>query len=698
MINGGNAAPRHGGGRDDPGAQREQRGYRTATPDAGPTHDGSRYSGSPASRSNIRVRTATRGETPALGMGQETTHDRSGYSGSPASRSNMRVRTTTGGGTPTLDVGQEGTTHAEPAHSGQPVATGTRQPDRAQPRQRDARRVPAAAAEHNTSASSPSRAASGATERRGAPSPARRRDSNSTTTADTPSPSSDDRTPRSPRPPRSPRSPRSETTAAAATDEQAGRVDQPMTAPARTQPTKPSPTGGRRPRPLTAAVLSRRNAKPDQVEVTHPVREPDDPPAPDRTEPDPNGDPEPAALSRPHPGPAPTGRTPTDDPVKPARRHRSNSTTTADTPSPSADDRTPRSPRPPRSPRSPRSETTAAAATDEAGPVDKPRTASARTQTTKPRPTGGARPRPLTAAVLARRNAKPDQPLGLRVAVDRVRIGADRAGLLGGLLVSSTSGAEAAADRLETSPADVTHPVRDPDVPAHDRTQPEPNGDPESAARSRPHPGPAPAGRTPTDDPVKPARRHGSNSTTTTDTPSPSADDRTRRSPRPPRSPRSPRSETTAAAATDEQAGPVDEPRTASARPQPTKPRPTGGARPRPLTAAVLARRNAKPDQAEVTHAVPDPNHPPAHDRTEPDPNGDPQPAALSRPHPGPAPAGRIPTDDPFELLIEFMTLPPRIAVAYWSMAMEAARPAPRRAVPGPNGAAGEHETGSADR
>jgi hypothetical protein len=148
MINGGNAVPRHGGGRDDPGAQRQQRGDRTAASGAGPTHDGS------------------------------------GYGRSPASRSNMRVRTATGAGTPTLDVGQEGITHAESARSGRPVVT-------VQPRQRDARRVPASAAERSMSASSQSRGASGAPERRGAPSWARRRGSNSTTTADTPSPSAD---------------------------------------------------------------------------------------------------------------------------------------------------------------------------------------------------------------------------------------------------------------------------------------------------------------------------------------------------------------------------------------------------------------------------------------------------------------------------------------------------------------------------
>jgi hypothetical protein len=93
-----------------------------------------------------------------------------------------------------------------------------------------------------------------------------------------------------------------------------------------------------------------------------------------------------------------------------------------------------------------------------------------------------------------------------------------------------------------------------------------------------------------------------------------------------------------------------------------------------------------------------DPDDPPAHDRTEPDPNGDPKPAALPRPHAGPAPTGRTQTEDPFELLVEFMTLPPRIAVAFWTTAMGAARSDPRRVVPGPNGAAGEDRTGSADR
>jgi hypothetical protein len=39
--------------------------------------------------------------------------------------------------------------------------------------------------------------------------------------------------------------------------------------------------------------------------------------------------------------------------------------------------------------------------------------------------------------------------LGLVVEIDRVRIVADRAGLLGGLLASLTCGGTAAADRLE---------------------------------------------------------------------------------------------------------------------------------------------------------------------------------------------------------------------------------------------------------
>ena len=95
MVSGRNAVPRPGGGRDDPGAQRQQRGDRTAAPDAEPTPDGTRYSSSPASRSNMRVRTTTGGGTPTLGVGQETTHDRSRYSGPPASPSNMRIRTTT---------------------------------------------------------------------------------------------------------------------------------------------------------------------------------------------------------------------------------------------------------------------------------------------------------------------------------------------------------------------------------------------------------------------------------------------------------------------------------------------------------------------------------------------------------------------------------------------------------------------------
>ena len=118
------------------------------------------------------------------------TLDGSGYSRSPASRSNMRVRTPNGAGTP--GVGQEGLTHAESARSGRPLVT-------VQPRQRDTRRVPPSAADRNMSASSPSRGVSGAPERRGAPSWARRRGSNSTTTADTPSPAADDPTPGPPR-------------------------------------------------------------------------------------------------------------------------------------------------------------------------------------------------------------------------------------------------------------------------------------------------------------------------------------------------------------------------------------------------------------------------------------------------------------------------------------------------------------------
>ena len=503
------------------------------------------------------------------------TLDGSGYSRSPASRSNMRVRTANGAGTP--GVGQEGLTHAESARSGRPLVT-------VQPRQRDTRRVPPSAADRNMSASSPSRGVSGAPERRGAPSWARRRGSNSTTTADTPSPAADDPTPRPPR------------TARTAV----GPVDEPTTASARTQPTRPRPAGGRRARPLTAAVLSRRNAKPDQVDVTHPGCDPDDSPAHDRTEPDPNGDPEPAALPRPHASPAPAGRTQTEDPFKPARRGGSNSTTTADTPTPAADDPTPRPPRTARTARSVRSPSeTTAAATGEVGPVDEPTTASARTQPTRPRPAGGRRARPLTAAVLSRRNAKPDQ-------------------------------------------VDVTHPGCDPDdSPAHDRTEPDPNGDPEPAALPRPHASPAPAGRTQTEDPFKPARRRGSNSTTTADTPTPAADDPTPRPPRTARTARSVRSPSETTAAATGEVGPVDEPTTASARTQPTRPRPAGGRRARPLTAAVLSRRNAKPDQVDVTHPGCDPDDSPAHDRTEPDPNGDPEPAALPRPHASPAPAGR---------------------------------------------------------
>ena len=158
-----------------------------------------------------------------------------------------------------------------------------------------------------------------------------------------------------------------------------------MTASADTPPTRPKPTGGARARPLTAAALARRNAKPDQLGLTQPVRDPDDRPTHDRTQPDPNG----------------------HDPVKPTRRRGTPSTTTTDTPSPPANNRTPQSPQ---APRPPRPETTAAAAPDEkAGPVDEPMTASARTPPSRPKPTGGAGPRPLTAAALARRNAKPDQ-------------------------------------------------------------------------------------------------------------------------------------------------------------------------------------------------------------------------------------------------------------------------------------------------
>ena len=140
-----------------------------------------------------------------------------------------------------------------------------------------------------------------------------------------------------------------------------------MTASADTPPTRPKPTGGARTRPLTAAALARRNAKPDQVDLPHPVREPDDRPAHDRTQPDPNR----------------------HDPVKPTRRRGTPSTTTADTPSPPAGNRTPQSPQ---SPRPPRPETTAAAAPDEkAGPVDEPVTAPARTPPTRPKPTGGGK-------------------------------------------------------------------------------------------------------------------------------------------------------------------------------------------------------------------------------------------------------------------------------------------------------------------
>jgi hypothetical protein len=107
---------------------------------------------------------------------------------------------------------------------------------------------------------------------------------------------------------------------------------------------------------------------------------------------------------------------------------------------------------------------------------------------------------------------------------------------------------------------------------------------------------------------------------------------------------------------------------------------------------------------ADVTHPVHDPtDNPPAHDRTPPEPNGDPEPAAVPRPPADAAPTGRTQTgrtqtDDPFDLLVEFVTLPPRIAVASWTMAMRAARSDPRGTVPGLNDAADEHRTGSADR
>jgi hypothetical protein len=123
-----------------------------------------------------------------------------------------------------------------------------------------------------------------------------------------------------------------------------------------------------------------------------------------------------------------------------------------------------------------------------------------------------------------------------------------------------------------------------------------------------------------------------------------------------------------------------------------------GGLLPFTTSGAEAAADKLEIIQADVTHPVRDPDDPPTHDGTEPDPNGDPVPAALSRPHAGPAPARRNQTDDLFKLLGEFMTLPSRIAVAYWTMAMRAARSDAARAVPGPNGAAGEHRTGSADR
>src|SRR3954452_13306146 len=237
MVSGRNAVPPPAGGRDDPGAQRQQRGDRTAAPDAERTPDGTRYGSSRASRSNMRVRTTTRGGTPTLGVSQETTHDRIRYSSPPASRSNMPVRTTTRGGTPTLGVSQEGTTPAEPAPTtGRPVATAERGRDRAQPRQRDARRVPASGAEHNTSASSPSQGAHGPLERRGAPS-ARRRGSTSATTAGTFSPPADNRTPQSLQSLQAPRSRRSKTAGAAASSG-AAHVDEAVTASADTPLTR----------------------------------------------------------------------------------------------------------------------------------------------------------------------------------------------------------------------------------------------------------------------------------------------------------------------------------------------------------------------------------------------------------------------------------------------------------------------------
>ena len=191
-------------------------------------------------------------------------------------------------------------------------------------------------------------------------------------------------------------------------------------------------------------------------------------------------------------------------------------------------------------------------------------TAPARTPPTPPKPAGGGRPRPLTAAALTRRNAKRDQPLGLRVEVGRVRIGADRAGLLGGLLSSSTSGAEAATigrgPFRQTSPIPCAIPTTRPPTtghnpirtaipnlplsPAHTPAQPRPDEPRPTTRSSRPDTAAPP----PRPQPTHPAHLQ------MTQPPGPPSH------PGRPRSPRSPRSETTAAAAPDEKQHPSTSP------------------------------------------------------------------------------------------------------------------------------------------
>ena len=274
-------------------------------------------------------------------------------------------------------------------------------------------------------------------------------------------------------------------------------------------------------------------------------------------------------------------------------------------------------------------------------------------------------------------------------------MGADRAGLLGEVLASSTSGAEAAADRPETISTDVTHPVHDPDnPPAHNQNNPIRTAIPNlplspvvhTPAQPRPDK-PRPTTRSSRRDTAAPPPRP----TTPGDPP----DDPT---PGPPRHPGR-HSRPGPPCQRDDSChldGRSSTRRRAHDHPGPHTARPAKAGR--WWKGAALHRCRPKPQERK---AGPGRGHPPRGRSPDaparPRPGSNPTRTAILNPPlwPGHTPTqprpDEPPTDDPFELLVEFMTLPPRIAVASWTMATRAARSDFRKTVPPPNDAVDEH-------